>query len=116
MMISNMAQTFNCCKARKRLCQTVADAKKLLSFVSPLVQQVATPEDFAAHIDIADWLVKSKGTVPGDEHRIQSKNFLRAARYIDAVFYKELDSLIEEFDLEVWGVERIEESELNVSN
>ena len=24
--------------------------------ISPLLQQVATPEDFATHIDIADWV------------------------------------------------------------
>ena len=78
---------------------------------SPLLQQVATPEDFAAHIDIADWLVRSKGTVTGDERRVQSKNFLRAARYLAPESFAEVEGLIDDLELEFWGVDRIEDTE-----
>ena len=74
--------------------------------VSPLLQQVATPEDFAAHIDIADWLVRSKGTVLGDERRIQSKNFFRAAKYLDPENFDAVEGLIDDLDLEFFGAEK----------
>ena len=74
--------------------------------VSPLLQQVATPEDFAAHIDIAYWLVRSKGTVPGDERRTQSKNFLRAARFLTPESFAEVEGLIDDLELEYLGAEK----------
>ena len=76
--------------------------------VSPLLQQVSTPEDFAAHIDIADWLVRSKGTAHGDEHRIQSKNFLRAARFLAPESIAEVEGLIDDLELEFLGAEKID--------
>ena len=90
--------------------------------VSPILQQNATPEDIEAHIDIADWLIRYKlgggchserspqGGVEESQrrHRI---DFLKAARYISPEYHEELEALIEDLDLEFWGVERIEKTE-----
>lgn len=81
--------------------------------VSPLLQQVATPEDFAAHIDIADWLIRKRDVMPGTERVYHSRSFLRAARFLDPVLADDVEALIDELGLEFWGAERVEEEETN---
>ena len=77
--------------------------------VSPILQQNATAEDLEAHIDIADWLIRYKLRPPGEPVKKHCVEFLKAARYISPEYHEELEALIEDFDLEFWGVERIEE-------
>ena len=41
----------------------------------------------------------------------RSLDFLKAARFIDIEHHAELEALIEDFDLEFWGAEKVEEME-----
>ena len=90
--------------------------------VSPILQQNATAEDLEAHIDIADWLIRyrhpshchSERSPQGGVEESQRRHridFLKAARYISPEYHEELEALIEDLDLEFWGVERVEKSE-----
>lgn len=76
--------------------------------VSPILQQNATAEDLENHIDIADWLIRYKTEPPGEPVKKHCVAFLKAARYIDPEYHEELEALIEELDLEFWGIERVE--------
>ena len=76
--------------------------------VSPLLQQVATPEDFAAHIDIADWLIRCHSEHSEESLRCHSRSFLRAARFLDPELADDVEALIEELGLEFWGAERVD--------
>ena len=88
--------------------------------VSPLLQQVASPEDFAAHIDIADWLIREKSVMPGSKGAVMpgpdrasparhSASFLRAARYLPPETMDAVEGLIDDLDLEFFGAEKVEE-------
>jgi hypothetical protein len=88
--------------------------------VSPILKQNATAEDLAAHIDIADWLIRyryssfchSERSPQGEVEespRRHCVDFLKAARYISPDYHEELEALIQDLDLEFWGVERIKE-------
>ena len=79
--------------------------------VSPILQQNATAEDLEANIDIADWLIRYRHSRPDRESPRHRIDFLKAARYISPEYHEELEALIEDLDLEFWGVERIEVSE-----
>ena len=79
--------------------------------VSPILQQNATAEDLEAHIDIADWLIRDKLRPPGEPVKKHCVDFLKAARYISPEYHEELEALIEDLNLEFWGVERIEAKE-----
>ena len=89
--------------------------------VSPLLQQVASPEDFAAHIDIADWLIRCsrpgvdchserspQGAVEESPAK-KSRAFLLAARYLSPEAMDAVEGLIDDLDLEFFGAERVEE-------
>ena len=102
--------------------------------VSPILQQNATPEDLAAHIDIADWLIRYRhpsrchserspqggveespssrhpGLDPGSPRK-RCLSFLRAARYIAPEHQDEVEALINDLDLEFWGAEKDEAGE-----
>ena len=72
------------------------------------------------HIDIADWLIRYKtarachserspqGGVEESPRR-HCVDFLKAARFIDPEHHAELEALIEDFDLEFWGAEKVSE-------
>ena len=88
--------------------------------VSPLLQQSATPEDFANHIDIADWLLRtchperSEGShvLPsGVEESPSSKcrPFLLASRFLNPENADAVEALIGELDLEFMGAEKLRE-------
>ena len=79
--------------------------------VSPILQQNATAEDLENHIDIADWLIRYKTEPVGESVKKHCVAFLKAARYIDPEYHEQLEALIEELDLEFWGVERIEKED-----
>ena len=88
--------------------------------VSPLLQQVASPEDFAAHIDIADWLIRcsrpgvdchSERSPQGavEESHRHSASFLRAARYLPPETMDAVEGLIDDLGLEFLGAEKVED-------
>lgn len=81
--------------------------------VSPILRQNATPEDLANHIDIADWLIRYKTEPAGEPVKKHCVAFLKAARYIDPEYHEELEALIQDLDLEFWGVERLEDENNN---
>ena len=68
-------------------------------------------EDLEAHIDIADRLIRHKLHPPKESVKKHCVDFLKIARYISLEYHDELDALIEDLDLEFWGVERIEAEE-----
>lgn len=78
--------------------------------VSPILQQNATAEDLENHIDIADWLIRYRHSRPDRESPRHCVDFLKAARYISPEYHDELEALIQDLDLEFWGVERAEPS------
>ncbi len=69
--------------------------------VSPILQQNATPEDLAAHIDIADWLIRTRCKPVAEPAKEPSITFLKTARYIDPAYHAELEALITDFELEL---------------
>ena len=69
--------------------------------VSPLLQQSATPEDIEAHIDIADWLIRTRCKPVAEPAKEPSITFLKTARYIDPAYHAELEALITDFKLEL---------------
>ena len=75
--------------------------------VSPLLQQVATPEDFATHIDIADWLIRCNNVMLGSDRATHSRSFLKVARFLDPELADDVEGLLEELGLEYLGVERV---------
>jgi hypothetical protein len=77
--------------------------------VSPLLQQEATPEDFANHIDIADWLIRTHHQYSRPPNRPTSRSFLLVKRFLDSSNSSEVESLINDFDLELLGAERVDD-------
>ena len=75
--------------------------------ISPLLQQEATPEDIEAHIDIADWLIRTRCVTPGTGQASHSRAFLLAARFLDPECQSEVDALIDELGLEFMGAEPV---------
>ena len=72
--------------------------------VSPLLQQHASAEDVAAHIDIADWLLRYRalGGGPGDAGHPAA--FLKVRDLVSPECHEELEKLIVELGLECYGV------------
>lgn len=79
--------------------------------VSPLLQQTATPEDLAAHIDIAEWLIRCHNVMPGSDRASHSRAFLLAARYLSPENYDAVEALIDDLGLEFLGAEKVEPPE-----
>ena len=79
--------------------------------ISPLLQQEATPEDLAAHIDIADWLIRCHSEQSEESPRARSRVFLLAARFLDPENYDDMEGLIEDLGLEFLGSEKVDETE-----
>jgi len=77
--------------------------------VSPLLQQEATVEDMAAHIDIADWLIRCHNVMPGPDRASHSRAFLLAARYLSPENYDAVEALIDDLGLEFLGAEKVKE-------
>ena len=75
--------------------------------VSPLLQQVASPEDFAEHIDIADWLIREKSVMPGSDRASHSASFLRSARFLSPEAMDAVEGLIDDLELEFFGAEKV---------
>ena len=79
--------------------------------VSPLLQQAATAEDLAAHIDIADWLIRCHSEHSEESPAKKSRTFLLAARYLSPENYDALEALIDDLGLEFLGAEKVEEAD-----
>ena len=75
--------------------------------VSPLLQQEATAEDLAAHIDIADWLIRCHSEHSEESPAKKSRAFLRAARYLSLEAMDAVKGLIDDLDLEFFGAEKV---------
>ena len=90
-----------------RACREISSLKWDIT-VSPLLQQEATPEDFANHIDIADWLIRTRGVTPGSDRASHSRPFLLAARFLDPDCQADVEALITDLDLEYMGAEPFE--------
>lgn len=67
--------------------------------VSTLLQQVATLEDIANHIDIADWLIHYKTQPAATAEKKHSTAFLKAAQYFAPEHHANLEAFIEEFEM-----------------
>ena len=82
--------------------------------VSDLLEKNATPSDRAAHIDIADWLIRwrqrhphiaptSPIEQPPENSSSTNPVFLEVKKYFSPEYHEEILALIEELDLEVVG-------------
>lgn len=72
--------------------------------VSPLLQQHATAEDVAAHIDIADWLLRYRSPGRGAGDAGHPTAFLKVRDLVSPEYHEELEKLIVELGLECYGV------------
>ena len=72
--------------------------------VSPLLQQNASAEDVAAHIDIADWLLRYRASGGGSGVPRHSATFLKVKDRVSPECHEELEKLIEELGLVYLGV------------
>lgn len=85
--------------------------------VSDLLEKNATPSDRAAHIDIADWLIRwrqrhphialtSPIEQPPEDSSRTNPVFLEVKKYFSPEYHEEILALIEELDLEVVGAKK----------
>ena len=92
--------------------QKAAERPYLGIIVSDLLEKNATPEDCAAHIDIADllirWMQERKDDLPEDVSEplpdtpaSENPVFLKVKKYISPEYHAEVLALIEELGLEV---------------
>ena len=85
--------------------------------VADALQQEATAEDFRNHIDIADWLLRTRHSPAptGESPSRHARTFLRIAQYVSPESASEVEALIEDLGLEWFGkvekVEKVEEGE-----
>ena len=91
-----------------RACREISSPKLDIT-VSPLLQQEATTEDFASHIDIADWLIRTRGVTPGPDRASHSRPFLLASRFLNPENADAVEALIGELDIEFMGAEKLRE-------
>lgn len=96
-------------------------SKKLKGFagldvtVSTVLQQEATAEDLANHIDIADWLLRNCHPERSEGSVGHSAAFLRAARFLSPESNEVVEALIDDLGLEFMGAEKVEEEEVEAS-
>jgi hypothetical protein len=88
--------------------QKASERPHLGIIVSDLLEKNATPEDRAAHIDIADLLIKSiqeqpLPCPPDSDNPV----FLEVRKYISPEYHAEVLALIEELGLELVGVTKM---------
>ena len=75
--------------------------------VSPLLQQEATAEDLAAHIDIADWLIRCHSEHSEESPAKKSRAFLLAARFLPPETMDAVEGLVDDLELEFFGAEKV---------
>ena len=99
-------------------CTKATERPHLGIIVSDLLEKNATPEDRAAHIDIADLLIRSIQVQQNDlspaadeplpcPQPAENPAFLQVRQYIPQEYHAEMLALIEDLDLEVVGVAEI---------
>ena len=71
--------------------------------INPVLQQNATKEDREAHIDIADWLLRSFCHPERSEGSRWHLDFLKAAEFISPEHHAEVEAMIHDLELEFWG-------------
>ena len=77
--------------------------------IADVLQRSATPEDFKAQIDIADWLLRERLRPRGSDGQRHSRTFLDIQKYISPEVASEVEALIDELGLEFYGkVEKVE--------
>ena len=117
---SGLNDRLNILKGRKVIAWPDVDgfqewAAKLQKFedlditVSPVLQQEATPEDLAAHIDIADWLIRCHFGLGEESPRTRSRAFLLAARSLSPESCNVVDELINDLGLNYLGAELVDD-------
>ncbi|MGM9738407.1 MAG: DUF6371 domain-containing protein [Candidatus Cryptobacteroides sp.] len=74
--------------------------------VSPLLQQNATAQDRADHIDIADWLIRYLVNPPDPNIKQHSRAYLLAAKYISPEYQEQVEALINDLGLDFLGVQK----------
>ena len=80
--------------------------------IADVLQKEATPQDFLDHIDIADWLLRTRERPVGADGRRHSRTFLEIQKYISPEVADEVEALIDELGLEFFGkVEKVEVEE-----
>lgn len=80
--------------------------------IADVLQKEATPQDFLDHIDIADWLLRTRERPGGTDGRGHSRTFLEIQKYISPEVADEVEALIDELGPEFFGkVEKVEEEE-----
>lgn len=95
--------------------QKAAERPHLGIIVSDLLEKNATPEDRAAHIDIADllirWMQERQDDLPPASDKplpcplpAENPTFLQVSQYIPQEHHAEMLALIEDLDLELVGV------------
>lgn len=100
----------------------LAEYPQLGVTISPILQQNATAEDREAHIDIADWLMRSMGvgeychserSPQGgvEESRRHCADFLLAAKYLDPEMAPEVEAMIDELGLMFVGAWKVEKTD-----
>ena len=77
--------------------------------INPVLQQNATKEDREAHIDIADWLLRSFCLPERSEGSRWHLEFLKAAEFISPEHHAEVEALIQDLELEFWGAVKVDE-------
>ena len=98
----------------------LADYSDLDIRISPVLQQNSTKADREAHIDIADWLLRSLCVMPGSGASVmpgsdreslsgRCEAFLKAAEFISPEHHVEVEALIHDLELEFWGAVKVEE-------
>ena len=78
-------------------CHPEAEPKDLDIQVADLLQRYGTPEDHAAHIDIADWLIRWRRSA----NPRADATFAAVAQYFAPEVHNEIQALIRELDLEL---------------
>ena len=80
--------------------------------IADVLQKEATPQDFLDHIDIADWLLRTRERPVGEDGRRHSRTFLEIQKYISPEVADEVEALIDDLGLEFFGkVELVEVEE-----
>ena len=69
-------------------------------YISDYLQKNATAEDLENHIDIVDWLIRTRNVTPGPDLVSHCAVFLLAAKYLDPEMAPEVEAMIYELGLE----------------
>lgn len=80
--------------------------------IADVLQKEATPQDFLDHIDIADWLLRTRERPVVEDGRRHSRTFLEIQEYISPEVADQVEALIDDLGLEFFGkVEKVEVEE-----